>query len=393
MPSTAIWMLSAAHVAAAQEPAGPFPIPTYPAGPRAGESDERQWTDPQDGWFDLSRFLENPHGFLPVVVPITEPALGYGAVGGAAFLNPREEAGAEGWARPNITMVGGLWTEDGSEGWFAGNSSIWSGGRLHTLIGAGRMSLELGLNGIGDDPLLGDDPLDYNLSADAIVGEGRRRLGESDFWLGLRFAYARVEVDFDGAWSGIPGVDPGVEAVTLAGPALTLRYDSLDNMFTPTRGWLSDTSASFFDEFFGASRDFQLFQQIVIHQRPLAERLYAGVRGQFNSSFGDVPFYARPFVTLRGVPALRYQGEQAASVEVELRWQFHARISSVVFGGVGSAWTDAERFEAEQGAYAGGLGLRYLLSRKFGLHAGLDVARGPEEGAIYVQFGSAWVRP
>jgi hypothetical protein len=39
------------------------------------------------------------------------------------------------------------------------------------------------------------------------------------------------------------------------------------------------------------------------------------------------------------------------------------------------------------------VGFRYLLARKFGLHAGLDVARGPEEGAIYVQFGNAWMRP
>lgn len=395
---------NAALIAAPQEPAVSSPAQTAPATSSADpvapqesdkdkDADDRKWTDPQDGWFDLSRFIEHPKGFLPVVVPITEPALGYGAFAGAAFLDPRESAGAEGWARPNISMVGGMWTEDGSDGWFAANSTLWKDGDLQTLIGGGHMGLELDMYGIGDDAALADHPLEYTLEADALVGEARQRFGDSDFWGGLRFAYARVTVDFDGTSAGIPGIDPQVEAITLAGPALTLRYDSLDNMFTPTRGTLNDTSVSFFDDLFGGSRDFQLFQEVLIHHRPLSESVFLGGRGQFNSSFGDTPFYARPYVHLRGVPALRYQGEQAASIELELRWQFHPRVSVVGFGGVGAAWNDLDRLDDEQSAYAGGTGLRYLVSRKFGLHAGIDVARGPEEGAIYVQFGNAWLRP
>jgi hemolysin activation/secretion protein len=93
------------------------------------------------------------------------------------------------------------------------------------------------------------------------------------------------------------------------------------------------------------------------------------------------------------VPALRYQGEQAASAELELRWQLQHRISLLGFGGAGLAWTELEEFDRQQDAASGGLGARYLISRKFGLHMGLDVAHGPEDGAIYVQFGNAWMRP
>jgi len=354
---------------------------------------EPRWTDPADGWFDLSRFLETPHGFLPLVVPITEPALGYGAVVGAAFLEPRESAGDEGWARPNITFVGALATEGGSAGVFAGNSSLWADGDLQTLLGGGRLALELELSGIGDDPALADDPLAYRLDTTGVVGEGRARLGRSDFWLALRLAYAVAEVTFDGSPAGIEGLDPGDDEVTLSGPTLGLRYDSLDNLFTPTRGLLSDSTATFFDDAFGASQDFQLVRQVLIHHRPLGERWFLGARADAGLSFGDVPFYARPFVYVRGVPALRYQGEHAVSAELELRWQFHPRLSAVAFGGGGLAWTDLDGFEREQSAFGEGLGLRYLLARKFGLHAGLDVARGPEEGAIYVQVGNAWMRP
>ena len=255
------------------------------------------------------------------------------------------------------------------------------------------MGLELALHGIGESAALGDDPLDYELDVDGIVGEVRSRLGESDFWLGLRLAYARAQADFEGSASGIPGVDPGDDDVTLAGPSLTLRYDSLDNMFTPTRGLLSDTSTSVFDDAFGGSQDFQLFQQVLIQHWPLGESFFLGARGQLNASFGDTPFYARPYIQLRGVPALRYQGEQAASAELELRWQVQPRISLLGFGGAGLAWTELEEFDRQQDAASGGLGARYLISRKFGLHMGLDVAHGPEDGAIYVQFGNAWMRP
>jgi len=357
------------------------------------KSEERKWIDAEDGWFDLSRFIEQPHGFVPLFMPITEPALGYGVVATAVFLDPREEAGSEGWARPNITAVGGMWTENGSDGLFVGNSSLWDDGDLQTLVAGGTVNLELDLFGIGDDPVREDDPLGYRLEVDGIVGEGRRRMGESDFWLALRLVFARATVDFDGPPGGIPGVDPDDDDIRLAGPALGLRYDSFDNLFSPTRGLLSDTSLSLFDQAFGGTQDFQLFQQVLIKHWPLSESFFLGARLQENSSFGNTPFYARPFIQLRGVPALRYQGEHALSAELELRWQFHPRLSLIGFGGAGLAWTDFEQFEREQSAFTEGLGMRYLLARKFGLQAGLDVARGPEESAIYVQFGNAWLRP
>jgi hypothetical protein len=53
--------------------------------------------DPTDGWFDLSGYLENPGGFFPVVMPITEPAVGYGLALFPVFLRPRTEAGAQGY--------------------------------------------------------------------------------------------------------------------------------------------------------------------------------------------------------------------------------------------------------------------------------------------------------
>jgi len=117
------------------------------------------------------------------------------------------------------------------------------------------------------------------------------------------------------------------------------------------------------------------------------------VRGDATFSFGDVPFYLYPYIPLRGAPVLRYQGEEVAAVETEVRWQFWKRFSVVGFAGGGAAWNDFEHTRNEVGIVTGGTGFRYELARRYGLHAGLDVAFGPEGPVLYIQFGKAWARP
>jgi hypothetical protein len=95
-------------------------------------------------------------------------------------------------------------------------------------------------------------------------------------------------------------------------------------------------------------------------------------------------------VNLRGIPALRYQGEEVVTGELEYLWGFTPRWTLVLFGGVGRT-SDLSLFgNKSETAGAGGLGFRYRLARKMGLQAGLDLARGPEDTAIYLTVGSAW---
>ncbi|MDZ7653965.1 MAG: hypothetical protein U5L03_16110 [Burkholderiaceae bacterium] len=107
-----------------------------------------------------------------------------------------------------------------------------------------------------------------------------------------------------------------------------------------------------------------------------------GLRGDGKFTRGDVPFYALPFIMLRGVPAMRYQGERTLVAEAELRHNVTPRWAVVGFGAAGKAYGGRTSFAHARTIGAGGVGLRYLIARKLGLYAGLDVARGPEETAI-----------
>jgi hypothetical protein len=89
---------------------------------------------------------------------------------------------------------------------------------------------------------------------------------------------------------------------------------------------------------------------------------------------------------------MSHQGQYVAQSEAELRWQFTHRYSLVGFMGIANAWNDGDD-DSRGTVVAGGIGFRYELARRYGLHGGLDLAFGPEDPAIYITVGSAWMRP
>jgi hypothetical protein len=361
-------------------------------GPATGSAAGPAANAGSDEGFDISDFLDQKYGFLPVAIPITEPALGYGLAGGLAFVSSPLGGAAAGFGRPDISFVGGFGTENGSSGFAVGDVRYWNDDRIQTLAGIVDASVNLDFHGIGASSPLAEDPLQYELETLGGVLQAKFRIGDSAFWAGLGYVYAATTVGFD-APPGTPNLPDFSRRTDLGGLSPSLTWDTRDNVFTPTRGTFVEASVGLFAPALGADAEFQRPQLVAMQFVPLEERLFLGLRADFVASFGEVPFYLRPFVYMRGVPAMRYQGEEIAQVEAELRWQAWDRVSLLGFAGVGAAWSDLEDFEEVQSVPAGGFGLRYELARKYGLHAGIDLAFSEDEAVIYLQFGSAWVRP
>lgn len=346
----------------------------------------------QDGWPDLSEFLDEKYGFLPVVIPITEPAVGYGAAGGVAFLSKPLAEAADGFGRPNITAVGGLGTENGSWGAVAGDVRHWLDDRIQTLVGLAWASINLDFYGLGADPVLGDHPLRYNLEPRGGLFQGKYRIGHSRAWAGLGYALAITDVTFS-APAGTPGLPAYRSQEQLGALTPLLSYDSRDNFFTPTRGWYLEANAGLFDPALGSDETFQRVRLIAMQFVPVHPRWTLAWRADAAASFGDEPFYLRPYLSLRGAAAMRYQGEEIAQLEGEVRWQFWRRLSLVGFVGGGAAWNHLDHFDNDQSILTGGTGVRYEMARKYGLHLGFDIAFGPDSPVFYIQVGSAWARP
>jgi hypothetical protein len=371
---------------AADEPAKPE---TPAAAQQTGTS---KFRDPEDGQIDLSRFLATPRRFMPIPLVVTEPAVGYGGGLAAMFIRPRKAAGDEGFARPNISIVAGIATENGTWAAFAGDSSHWFDDRVQSLAAGGSGQINLDFYGLGDASSSLDEPVSYTLDFSLAMLQGSWKIKPKSPWsIGLRYVYSQVEPKLRDE-PRFPGLADSIH-IKISAPAAVLEYDSRNNLFTPTSGVYAESVYLASREELGASEDFERFQQVVMGWMPLAEKWTLGLRADYQWASEGTPFFLRPYVKLRGVEAMRYQGDDMASVEAEARWQVHGRWSLVGAAGYGSARSDRASYSATRDVVSGAVGFRYELARKFGLHAGMDVGFSSGTTAVYFQIGNAWFRP
>lgn len=99
-----------------------------------------------------------------------------------------------------------------------------------------------------------------------------------------------------------------------------------------------------------------------------------------------------PFISLRGVPAMRYQGVLTGLVETEQLFKINNRWGLVGFAGIGTTFNSLEEMKQTTGIWNYGTGFRYLIARQLGLRMGVDVAKSPDDWGVYIIFGSAWNR-
>jgi hypothetical protein len=347
---------------------------------------------PEDGQLDLSEFLATPRSFLPVPLVVTEPAVGYGGGFAGIFFRPRKDAGAQGYARPNLSVLGGIVTANGTKGLFGGDVSRWKADRVKTLVGAGTGKVNLDFYGTGSDAGSLDEPIRYSLDFDLALAQASWRVAKDSPWsVGLRYIYAQVQPQLrDDAI--FPTLANSTQ-VRVSAPAAILEFDSRDNLFTPHRGVYAESLYLASRENLGASRDFERFQQVLMGWLPVGGKVTLGLRADYQWASADTPFFLRPYIGLRGVPAMRFQGDEMASIEGEVQWRVRGRWSAVAAAGYGAARTSNNLFTHTKEVTSAAVGFRYLLANKFGMHAGLDVGFSSETTAIYFQLGNAWFRP
>jgi hypothetical protein len=353
--------------------------------------------DREDGAFDLSYWLAEKKGFLPIIIPITEPAIGFGLGVAPMFLHQsiaelQSESGKTPTGKtrpPSITAVGGMATENGSWAFGGGHMGIWADDRLRYLGGIGGASVNLSFHGMAN--AFGSDGFDYTIKGGGVVQELTARLGKTDLFAGARYTFFRVKSRFDQE-TDIPGVQEREFTSNNGGLGFILGYDSRDNIFTPNRGLNIKVRTTFYDNAFGGDFSYQKIEGFAIGYLELDPKVVLGLRVDGRFSFGQVPFYALPFIDMRGVPAMRYQGKNAVVAEVEARWNFYRRWSVVGFLGAGAVTAKFDQLDPKPNVYSQGIGIRYRIARLFGLDAGVDGAHSSGEWGVYIQIGSGWAR-
>ena len=205
----------------------------------------------------------------------------------------------------------------------------------------------------------------------------------------MRYVFFDSSSNFTGG--SVPG-DPGnfQKDQRIGAGSLILDYDSRDNIFYPASGSFAEFETQFARTGFGGSENYDLYAARGFTWIALARTLILGLRIDTKFSTGDIPFYAQPYVDLRGVQKGRYQDRNAIATEAELRWDVTPRWSLLGFTGVGKAYGRLQSFSQAQNVQSVGAGFRYLIARKLGVSIGIDVAHSKDQNAFYIQVGSPW---
>ncbi|APV51262.1 hypothetical protein BWI17_17180 [Betaproteobacteria bacterium GR16-43] len=353
--------------------------------------------DPEDGKLDLSNYLLDHRGALPVPIVITEPAVGYG--GGIALLwfsesirdaaSHAKDSGGR-LTPPNIYGLAVFGTENGTKGLGGGARMSFLDDRWRYRGGAAAVSVNLDFYGIGGrlDPTI--DKVGYNLKGSVAFNELTRRLGESDQLLGVRWLYLDLKTRLDTGTESDTGLTSKEFAKKGSGLGITYAYDSLDNIFTTKRGVEASIDAMFYSPSLGSDTTFQAYRAHAFSYIPAGDSATVALRIDGRTARGEVPFYQLPFIDMRGVPAARYQDENTGVLEVEGRYYVTPRWILLAFVGAGRDWGRTTSFSDKGTIVSKGIGFRYMIAKRLGLSMGIDVARGPEDTAFYIQMGNAW---
>jgi len=349
--------------------------------------------DPDDGRPDLSEYLLTRKGFLPVPIIITEPAVGYGGGLAVAFFSQSLAEAAGGRVGrivpPTIAAGGAFYTSNGSYGGALALFHPFRNDRWRYLGALGGASLNLDFFGFDPDGPLADTPIAYSIDPLFLLQRLQGRVGKSDLFVGLQYAYLHTTSTFEG---DLPADVPERDLeLTLGGLGGRLEYDSRDNLLDAKRGMDIVVNGTWYASAFGSDRAFGRYEvQGLFYGQPTTQWGY-GLRVETRLASGDPPFFAKPFLSMRGVPSGKYMNDVSLLGESELRYSLDGRWTLLGFGGAGRVAETLGDLGDAPTVGAGGTGFRYLIARKLGLGAGLDFAFGPDgEFAVYIQTGGAW---
>jgi len=355
--------------------------------------------DSLDGSLDLSDYIIHANGVVPVPIIITEPALGGFGVGIIPVFLKKRPAYIDSVngkiittpVAPDITGGIGIYTINGT--WltagFRQGTLIKS--RIKYIIGAGYANVNMSFY----KPFLqqGEKEFEFNIKTVPAFLQAIKRIGFSHWYAGFNYLFLKTDLNYTGD-SLLPGdfAEPKEYSSIVSQLGAVVELDARDNIFSPDNGIKFHIEGIRSDNIFGSDLDYWRLNYYSYAYKMFAKKLVAGFRIDGQQTFEDPPFFMLPYISMRGIPAYRYQGKASILTEAEFRWDFTKRWSAMFYSGMGKAFDKWSAFGDAELVYSYGTGFRYLIARKFKLRMGLDLARGPEDFAYYIVFGSSWLK-
>jgi hypothetical protein len=299
--------------------------------------------------------------------------------------------------KPSTGAGGGFYTDNGSWGVMALENARLRGDALRLRGMLSHMDIRYDFFGIGEDAGQAGISVPLRQKMDIVIGSALFRMmpnfygGVATMWMQSTLA---LREDLPPELPDLPEFDEARGA--LFAPGLQTEYDSRDDDYWPTRGSLGSIKGWFFVDALGASQVFQRYVTAWSWYQPLQGRrlvLATNLNGAFAS--GEVPFFMLPSLGtgrygLRGYTQGRYRDKVMITAQTEARFHTEGRLGATVFAGFGQVAPQVVDLIDAAVLPAGGLGLRYQLTRQFPMHMRLDYAWGKNGNLLYFSVSEAF---
>jgi hypothetical protein len=361
---------------------------------QAQEKNNVSLKDTLDNKLDLSNYVINLHGFVPYPMIISEPALGnFGGALGLVFMTPKKSMrGSDQFRFPDITGVGGLYTLNNSWGavGFRQSSIPKIGLRYTAALGYCDVNMDF----YRDLENLGETKYSFNLKPLFIMLDLSENIYKNRIFGGIRYQFSKTRINSELDQEILDSIfDSRLTDQNIGMLGFFVDLDYRNSLFTPDKGIRFKTTYYLARTYFGSDFDVDRLELLFNGFMQPARWWVCGLRAEWQSVGDEAPFYFLPFIVMRGVPMMKYQGNQVLMLETEQRFDVTKRWSLVGFFGTGKTYSDSEYLKDDSWYFAGGTGFRYLLARLFNLRMGIDIAMGPDnQFAYYFVFGHNWNR-
>jgi outer membrane protein assembly factor BamA len=314
-------------------------------------------------------------------IPFSSPLIGSGLALGAGYLFTTDKS-----SDSSYIGIAGLRSDNGSTGYGAAAKVSFGDNRwrlgglvakadanydLYLHLGGGTQTIPINQTGT-----LANFTIDYGIGQNLFLGAT------------LRYLQSTITA-FPGALPPPYAADGDLE---LFNYGLTVDWDRRDDTMYPTRGTRVYAQSSQGLSLSGLGRDYNRSFLNADAYLAVGARGVLAARVSGCVATRDSPFFYKCGLGMtdafRGFTSTRYLGEDLVSGQVEYRQKFGHRLGAVIFAGAGQVGTTAAFQYDGVTHWAGGVGLRFRLSRKFPLDFSVDGSRNSDgDNLLYVYVG------
>ena len=226
-----------------------------------------------------------------------------------------------------------------------------------------------------DDYLGTGVPLRNDAALQSVIARYLYRVYGSWF-VGVQGIYQNFtiagETAFDDLFLDILGVAP----YKSGGVGLVAYYDSRDNDFKPSKGWIVSLNNLAYREALGGVEDFDVYRADFRRYIPRGSGNVIAFR-QLNHLTHDAPTQNLSPVQLRGYKTGQYTGEYMSQFEGEARIKLAQRWTATVFAGIACTYGGGKNCSASANVFPmAGAGVQYVLKPEVGIVLNLEYAQG-----------------